>query len=51
MRLTSPEVVVPGWLEAVETYFERGWADGLPVIPATPERVREFVRAAGRAPD
>src|SRR5581483_3006017 len=51
MRLTSAEEEVPGWPEAVETYFERGWTDGLPVVPATAEAVRRFVAAAGRDPD
>lgn len=31
--------------------YEQGWTDGLPVVPATPEAVREFVAAAGRAAD
>lgn len=51
MRLTSAQVEVPGWVEAVETCFERGWADGLPVVPATEDAVRRFVEAAGREPD
>ena len=51
MRLTSPQVEVPGWAEAVETCFERGWADGLPVVPATEERVHRFLEAARREPD
>ncbi len=37
-------------LEAVEHYFERGWTDGLPVVPATADRVHEFLAAAGKAP-
>jgi hypothetical protein len=44
------EVAVTGWAEAVEAYFERGWTDGLPVVPATAETVRPFLEAAGRAP-
>lgn len=36
--------------EAIEFYYEQGWTDGLPVVPATPERVRLFLDAAGRAP-
>jgi hypothetical protein len=36
--------------EAIETYFERGWTDGLPVVPPTPERVARFLEAAGLAP-
>ena len=31
--------------------FERGWSDGLPVIPPTPEAVARMVAGAGRDPD
>jgi hypothetical protein len=29
---------------------DKGWGDGLPMVPPTPERVAEYVRAAGRDP-
>ena len=51
MPRAPAEVTVPGWAEAVEAYFERGWTDGLPVVPATAEAVRPFLEAAGRAAD
>jgi hypothetical protein len=40
-------------LDAVqETFFDRGWTDGLPVIPPTPERVQATLDHAGvRADD
>jgi hypothetical protein len=47
MASAAAEVAVAGWAEAVETYFERGWTDGLPVVPATAETVRRFLHAAG----
>jgi hypothetical protein len=34
-----------------EHAYEQGWTDGLPVIPATPEAVQNFVAASGRAAD
>jgi hypothetical protein len=34
-----------------ELFFERGWSDGLPVVPPTERAVREMLAAAGRAPD
>ena len=49
MMRAAAEVAVPGWAEAVEAYFERGWTDGLPVVPATAETVRPFLDAAGCA--
>jgi hypothetical protein len=51
MPLSSTEVETAGWPEAIETCFERGWTDGLPVVPATAARVLEFLAAAGRKPD
>jgi len=34
-----------------EEYFERGWTDGLPIVPPTPERVDAFLAAAALRPD
>src|SRR5438477_11508429 len=50
VRLTSAEHPTDGWLEAIEAYFERGWTDGLPVVPATEEGVRRFLDVARLAP-
>ena len=50
MTLAAEEHEVAGWAEAVEAYFERGWTDGLPVVPATPEAIRPFLAAAGLEP-
>ena len=36
-------------LAAYEHAYDQGWTDGLPIIPATPEAVAEFVAASGRA--
>jgi len=50
----KPVVVGPdsfeGALEAIEFCFEKGWTDGLPVVPPTPERVHRMVEASGRDP-
>jgi hypothetical protein len=35
----------------VEYDFERGWSDGLPVVPVTEATVRDFVDYVGRDPD
>jgi hypothetical protein len=44
-------IEVPSDLDAFQDEMERrGWTDGLPVVPPTPERVAAFVRAAGRSP-
>jgi hypothetical protein len=36
---------------AYEHAYDQGWTDGLPVIPATPRSVQQFVAASGRAAD
>ena len=36
--------------DAIELYFERGWTDGLPVVPPTEEKVLRFIEAAARQP-
>jgi hypothetical protein len=35
----------------LEAAYERGWTDGLPVVPATPEKVEAFLALAGLAPE
>jgi hypothetical protein len=37
--------------ELVEDYFERGWTDGLPIVPPTPARVETFLAYARLEPD
>jgi hypothetical protein len=49
--LRSDRVSTAGPVEAIETCFERGWTDGLPVMPPTPERVAQFLDVVGARPD
>ncbi len=49
--LTSNQVEVTGSLEdAMELCYQRGWTDGLPVIPPTEEKVLQYVEHMGRHP-
>ncbi len=41
----------PDYASLVEDYYERGWTDGLPIVPPTPESVERFLDQAGLAPD
>jgi hypothetical protein len=50
MSTAFPSVVTADALEAIELFTERGWTDGLPVVPPTDERVRDFLDLAGRDP-
>jgi hypothetical protein len=38
------------WLQINELYQERGWTDGLPIIPPTEDRVGAFLRWTDREP-
>ena len=46
MLLTSRRYSVADPAEAIELCFEKGWTDGLPVVPPTEERVRVMLDAA-----
>jgi len=39
-----------GWDEIDGDYQARGWTDGLPIVPPTEARVREFLRHTKRDP-
>src|SRR5581483_1784166 len=41
----------PAGTDLVEWYFERGWTDGLPVVPPTREKVDAMVAALGGEPE
>ena len=42
---------VPNTLDAIEECYQRGWTDGLPVVPPTAERVEAMLDYVGLAPD
>ena len=49
---TSREIVFSGSFEDVNDYFyEREWSDGLPIVPPTIEKVKEFLSFTDRDPD
>ena len=50
-RLLAPRVAYDDPLELVEDYHRRGWTDGLPIVPPTPDAVERFLDAAGLAGD
>lgn len=52
--MTSPELKsvrheVEDGVQAIEFFFEKGWTDGLPVVPPAEARVRECLDRAGYA--
>ena len=48
--LTAQRFEVEGLHDAIELYFEKGWSDGLPVVPPTEEKVMAFLDAGGYEP-
>jgi len=48
--LTSNRHTVADAYEAIELYYEKGWTDGLPVVPPTEELVNRFLAACGKQP-
>jgi hypothetical protein len=49
--LSSPRHRVADLAEAIELCYAKGWTDGLPVVPPTPDRVAEMLAAAHLPPD
>jgi hypothetical protein len=50
--LAAEVLELPDSLEAVELHFrERGWTDGLPIVPPTPERVTAMLGGIDAEPD
>jgi hypothetical protein len=48
--LASRRVELGDQEDALEACFERGWTDGLPVVPPTPERVLRMLSGTPRQP-
>jgi hypothetical protein len=50
-RLRSRRVVLGTSEDEIEAMYERGWSDGLPLVPPTPERVAQMLTGTVRSPD
>lgn len=50
-RLSARQIEIPELSDEMEVCFERGWTDGLPVVPPTPERVLAMLKGTRRKPD
>ena len=49
--LRAPRHEYRSYSDLIDDYYERGWTDGLPVVPPTPELVEEFLATAELDPD
>ncbi|HEX7843760.1 MAG TPA: thioredoxin family protein, partial [Kofleriaceae bacterium] len=50
-RLRSRRIELGSIEDEFETAYDRGWTDGLPVVPPTPARVLRMLDGTRRAPD
>jgi hypothetical protein len=50
MTLAAPRHQYDDYDALLEDYYEKGWTDGLPVVPPTPEKVERFLAVAGLEP-
>jgi hypothetical protein len=50
-RTETVQVRADASAEIGELFYRRGWTDGLPIVPPTPERVREMLRGADISPE
>ncbi len=50
MEFTSDVVDVANYHAAVEVFFERGWTDGLAIVPPTVELVEQMINGSRRDP-
>jgi hypothetical protein len=51
VRFGSRQIALGDAEDPLEACFARGWTDGLPVVPPTPERVLRMLAGTTRAPD
>lgn len=50
-KTTARQVEVPALEDDIEYCFERGWSDGLPVVPPTQERLYRMLAGTNRTSD
>src|SRR5688572_1558743 len=50
MQLAAPRHEYADTDDLIEDYFEKGWTDGLPIVPPTPDKVERFLTTVGLDP-
>ena len=51
MDLQAAAIEARDALDAIELFYQKGWTDGLPVIPPTEGRIRAMLDAVQMQPD
>ncbi|WP_066304600.1 hypothetical protein [Bacillus sp. FJAT-29814] len=49
--LRAEQIEVRDTLDAIEYFYQRGWTDGLPIVPPTKERIYDMLKSVNMAPD
>jgi len=49
--IASRSIVIGEWDDEIEACFDRGWSDGLPVVPPTDSRIMRMLQGTSRRPD
>ncbi|MEO5694721.1 MAG: hypothetical protein ABIQ72_16435 [Usitatibacter sp.] len=49
--IQSRRIEVGEWDDSIEACYERGWSDGLPVVPPTDERILRMLAGTRRKPE
>lgn len=50
MNLTAEQIELADYFDWLEEAYRRGWTDGMPVVPPTPDRVSAMIEYLGRDP-
>jgi hypothetical protein len=49
--MSAESLEYPDALAAIDDYYARGWTDGLPIVPPTPDRVEALLACVAYRPD
>ena len=51
VKVEEVEIERDAYAELNDLFYKRGWTDGLPIVPPTPERVKEMLTGTDLGPD
>ena len=51
MNFQSESIETTDAFEAIELFFQKGWTDGLPIIPPTADRIQAMLDTVSMEPD
>ena len=51
LTLNAREIEVPSGVDPIEIAYDRGWSDGLPIVPPTDIRIAQMLSGTTRRPD